>query len=94
MIDERKPHPNSRKSTIELLDIGDSYSVARRLDLTFGLSDAERIKHTEQVRVSVESMAARARRKNPGRKFVVESFIGHPSSKAVIFVSAVVTRLA
>lgn len=90
--EERKPHPNSRQNTIEMLEPGESYSVAKRVDLTFGLSDSEKKKHLELGRGSLESMVHRARTKHRGRKYRVESFIGHASQDAAIFFVAVATR--
>lgn len=90
--EERTPHPNSRQSTIELLEQGESYSVVKRVDLTFGLSDTEKKKHLELIRGSLESMVSRARGKQRGRKYRVESFIGHAAQDAAIFFCAVATR--
>ena len=63
----------NRQAQIERADIGDSVSLARRIDLQFGLPDGAISKHTKQVRGIIDQQVHRARRRYKDRGFTVEN---------------------
>lgn len=97
MLDEElddlpKNHPNYT-SAVDRLPIGESFAVAQRVDLAFGIGDEDRKKHMEAARSRLDNMVSRSRKKYKGRTFTVEAFCSLAPRGAVMFAVAVATRL-
>lgn len=67
------PDRENRQQQIEMLDLNETVSIARRVDLTFGISPEVVAEHVKQVRGILDQQAHRARRKHKERKFKVEN---------------------
>ena len=82
---------DNRQSQIEDMDIGDSVSIARRIELQHGFAEGAITKHNRQLRGIIDQQAHRARRRRPGRKYKVEngSFMTLDGS---LILTAVITR--
>lgn len=85
------PSDHTRAAQIKKLDIGESVSYARRVELKYGFSEGAISLHTRQVRGNIDQQAHRARRQDPHRKYKVENGSFMTMEGALILV-AVVTR--
>lgn len=83
-----------RSKQIAALAVGESVSIARRIDLVFGMTQKEIQAHTRQVRGNMDSEIARARRKFSGRTFTVENGAFVCSRSAAYIIVAVATRMS
>lgn len=86
---ERK---DDRQHQIEHMEVGDSVSLARRIDLSFGLADGTVARHSTQLRGILDQQTHRARRRNKAMQFKVENgnFITRDGALMVI---AICTRM-
>lgn len=83
--------PN-RMAAIENLPIGESISICHRVDLTYGLTNDEKNKHTARLRGNLDSQVNKARRKYSARRYTVETLIAPTSQAAALVIVAVATR--
>lgn len=65
----------TRQAMLEALDIGDTFSLAHRVDLSGGLNDGVIGHHVDTLRQIIDTQTHRARKKYRERKFSVEN--GH-----------------
>lgn len=86
------PRTENRQTQIEAMDLGDTVSISRRVDLTMGLAEDAVKNHTHQIRGILDQQATRARRKVRGSKYVVEngSFV---TRSGALMIVAVCTRI-
>lgn len=87
------PIREDRQKQIETMDIGDTVSIARRIDLTFGIDPEKLTQHTKQVRGILDTQAHRARRKSKAREYTVENGSFLTKSGALLIVCTV-TRIS
>ena len=82
----------NRQGQIEQLDIGDTVSISRRVELQHGFADGAISEHNKQVRGIADQQAHRARRRFKERKFKVEngSFM---TREGALIVTAAITRV-
>lgn len=83
----------NRQGDIETMEVGDSVSLSHRIDLSFGVPDKAIQLHTDRLRGSLDSQASRAKRKLPGRNYVVENGLYITKAEALI-VTVALTRTA
>lgn len=85
-------HKVDRQKQIEALELGDTISIARRVDLTFGISPEVITEHRRQLRGVMDVQCYRARRKVTTAEFKVEngSFL---TTDAAMMIVATVTRI-
>ncbi len=86
------PKKLNRQAEINEMDIGNTISIARRIDLTFGISPEQTAEHSKQLRGILDQQANRARRGNREKEYTVENgtFI---SRGGAMVVCATITRL-
>lgn len=63
----------NRQSMIEDMDIGDTVSISRRIDMRYGFADGAIGAHNRQLRGIADQQTHRARRRFKERKFTVEN---------------------
>lgn len=86
------PRTENRQAQIEAMDLGDTVSISRRVDLSMGLPEDAIKDHTHQLRGILDQQATRARRKVRGSKFTVEN--GNFITRAgALMIVAVCTRV-
>lgn len=85
------PEQENRQQQIENLELNETVSIARRIDLTFGIAPDMVAQHVKQVRGILDQQAHRARRKHKERQFKVEngSFL---TREAAMMIVATCTR--
>lgn len=93
----RKPNTHTdrynRQRDIETMEIGETLSISYRIDLSFGIPDGAVQLHTDRVRSTLDAQATRAKKKIPGRQYVVEN--GHYiSAREALIITAALTRTA
>ena len=86
------PRTENRQAQIEAMELGDTVSLSRRVDLSMGLAEETIREHTHQLRGILDQQATRARRKVKGSKFTVENGTFITRANALIIV-AVCTRV-
>ena len=86
------PRTENRQSQIETMELGDTVTVSRRIDLTMGLAEDTVREHNHQIRGILDQQATRARRKVKGNKYIVENGSFVTRSGALMLV-AVCTRI-
>lgn len=86
------PKKLNRQSEIDSMEIGQTVSIARRIDLSFGISPEQTQDHSRLLRGILDQQANRARRKDRTKEYTVENgtFI---SRGGAMIVCATVTRL-
>lgn len=82
----------NRQSQIEAMDLGDTVSISRRVDMTMGIADTAIRDHMHQIRGILDQQASRAKRKIKGSKYTVENGTFITRSGALMLV-AVCTRV-
>ncbi len=88
---EQAEETQSRQSTINNMEVGESVSIAHRMDLTFGIEKDAVSSMSTLLRGNLDQQANRAR-KRTGREYVVEN--GSYLTKAgALVVCCTVTRL-
>lgn len=87
------PDRENRQTQIETLPIGETVSISRRVDLTFGVAPEALANHTKQVRGILDQQTHRARRKFKDHQYKVEngSFL---TREGAIIITAACTRVA
>jgi len=82
----------NRQTQIEQMDIGDTVSIARRIEMQHGFAEGAISEHNKQIRGIADQQAHRARRRLKERKFKVEngSFLTRDGALVVV---AAVTRV-
>lgn len=87
------PPADNRQKHIEMLEVGETVSIARRIDLAMGVPEGMIADHMHNLRSLLDVQARRARRKFTGRTYIVEGgdFVTRSSA---IMLTAVLTRLA
>lgn len=82
----------SRRHKILNMGIGEAASIARRIDISFGISNKVLRDNIKAVRGSLDQQASRARRMFPEREYRVEngSFVVNDGALVVV---AICTRL-
>jgi flagellar motor switch protein FliG len=87
------PERENRQTLIETLPIGETISISRRVDLTFGVNPEALSEHTKQVRGILDQQTHRARRKHKTHEYKVEngSFL---TREGAIILTAACTRVA
>jgi len=73
-----------RQHEIDAMDIGETVSISRRIDLEFGISQADIMLHRQRLRGSLDQQAHRTRRKFRGKEFTVESVSAMTQTGALI----------
>ena len=82
----------TRQSSLDSADVGDSVAIARRVEMRFGFAEGAISTHTKQVRGVMDQQAHRARRNAPGKRYTVENGSFMTKDGALIVV-AVATRV-
>lgn len=82
------PDRENRQSQIETLPIGETISISRRVDLTFGTNPDALAAHTKQVRGILDQQTHRARRKYKANTYRVENGSFLTREGAIIIVAA------
>lgn len=83
---------DSQQKRIELMDIGDTISTSRRIDMTGGLDQKLLIDNRAFVRSTMDQQAQRARRKMRPADYIVELTEGLTRAGALI-ITAAITRV-
>lgn len=86
------PRKDNRQTQIEAMELGDTISISRRVDLTMGIAEDAIKDHNHQIRGILDQQASRARRRIRGSKFTVENGTFLTRSGALMLV-AVCTRV-
>lgn len=82
----------NRQNQIEAMDIGDSVSISRRIELQSGFGEGAIAEHNKQVRGIMDQQTHRARRRQKHHKYKVENGSFMTRDGALIVV-AVCTRV-
>lgn len=82
----------NRQAQIDAMELGDTVSISRRIDLSMGIAPDTVKNHNHQIRGILDQQATRARRRSPGSKFIVENGKFVTRDDALILV-AVITRI-
>lgn len=82
----------NRQDQIERMDIGDTVSISRRIELQHGFAEGAISEHNKQVRGIADQQAHRARRRLKDHRYKVEngSFM---TRDGALIVTAVITRV-
>lgn len=82
----------NRQQLIETLDIGDSVSISRRIEMQHGFAEGAIAEHNKLIRGIMDQQAHRARRRQKHHKYKVEngSFMTRDGSLIIV---AVCTRV-
>lgn len=88
----KMPISEAQQRRIEAMDIGDTISVSRRLDLSFGLSHQALQEHRQDVRASMDQQAIRARRRMRPNDYTVE-LVESLTRSGVLIITAACTRV-
>lgn len=83
----------TRASALEDMMEGETISTSLRLPLDYGVNASEYSKHITRLRGTMDAQVARARRKNPGRTYVVENVAAITSRGDAMIVTVAATRL-
>lgn len=85
-------HRENRQAQIEQMDIGDTVSISRRIELQHGFAQGAIAEHTRQLRGIADQQTHRARRRYKERKFKVEngSFM---TREGALVITAAITRV-
>ena len=67
------PKKLNRQLEIDTMDIGQTVSLARRIDLSYGISPEQAMDHSKQLRGILDQQTHRARRKDKSKQYVVEN---------------------
>ncbi len=82
----------NRQDQIERMDIGDTVSISRRIELQHGFAEGAISEHNKQVRGIADQQAHRARRRLKDHRYKVEngSFM---TRDGALIVTAAITRV-
>lgn len=82
----------NRQDQIEHMDIGDTVSISRRIELQHGFAEGAISEHNKQVRGIADQQAHRARRRLKDHRYKVEngSFM---TRDGALIVTAAITRV-
>lgn len=91
-LDLISAHTN-RQSLINKMEIGDTVSISRRVEMQYGFAPGAIAKHHNQLRGNLGQQADRARKLFKDREFKVEcgSFM---TSEGAMIVTAAISRLS
>lgn len=78
----------NRQRAIDGMEIGDSVSISRRIELDYGIAKEVLNKHIQQLRSNLDQQATRAAARNKPSKYTVEvgSFISQSGALNVVAV--------
>lgn len=79
----------TRAAQIKRLDVGESVSVVRRIEIKYGFGEGALAHHAKQIRGIVDQQAHRARKQMPSRKFKVENGTFLTQDGALIICAAI-----
>ena len=82
------PEGEDRQKQIEKLPLGETISISRRIDLTFGCDPEKITQHNKQVRGILDQQTHRARRKDKSKQYKVENGSFLTRDGAMIIVAA------
>lgn len=82
----------NRQAQIEQMDIGDTVSISRRVEMMHGFAEGAIAEHNRQLRGIADQQTHRARRRFKERKFKVEngSFM---TREGALILTAAITRV-
>jgi hypothetical protein len=82
----------NRQAQIEHMDIGDTVSISRRIEMMHGFAEGAIAEHNRQLRGIADQQTHRARRRFKERKFKVEngSFM---TREGALVITAAITRV-
>lgn len=88
------PATGERRATaLGILEPGETVSISKRIPTSFGLNPEEYTVHVDRIRGTMDSQVSRARRNNPGRRYVVENVASLTSRGDAILITVAATRV-
>ena len=79
----------NRQDQIERMDIGDTVSISRRIELQHGFAEGAISEHNKQVRGIADQQAHRARRRLKDHRYKVENGSFMTRDGALIVIAAI-----